>query len=83
MARVIDKRVTAAIEGDFVVYGNDLISRYAHASKRMVKIGDVVVRGARIAEVGKTGRATGAHLHFEVRQRGAPVNPSRFLRLPG
>ena len=64
-------------------HGNDLVSRYAHASKRMVKVGDVVVRGARIAEVGKTGRATGAHLHFEVRQRGAPVNPSQFLRLPG
>lgn len=64
-------------------HGNDLISRYAHASKRMVKVGDVVVRGVKIAEVGKTGRATGAHLHFEVRQRGAPVNPSRFLRLPG
>jgi murein DD-endopeptidase MepM/ murein hydrolase activator NlpD len=64
-------------------HGNDLISRYAHASKRMVKVGDVVLRGAKIAQVGKTGRATGAHLHFEVRQRGAPVNPSQFLRLPG
>ena len=64
-------------------HGNDLISRYAHASRRMVKIGDVVLRGVKIAEVGRTGRATGTHLHFEVRQRGAPVNPSQFLRLPG
>ena len=64
-------------------HGNDLISRYAHASKRTVKIGDVVLRGAKIGEVGKTGRATGTHLHFEVRKRGAPVNPSQFLRLPG
>ena len=64
-------------------HGNDLISRYAHASKRTVKIGDVVLRGAKIGEVGKTGRATGTHLHFEVRQRGAPVNPAQFLRLPG
>ena len=64
-------------------HGNDLISRYAHASKRWVRAGDVVLRGARIAEVGKTGRVTGTHLHFEVRQRGAPVNPARFLRLPG
>ena len=64
-------------------HGNDLISRYAHASKRLVKIGDVVLRGAKIAEVGRTGRATGTHLHFEVRQRGAPVNPTQFLRLPG
>ena len=64
-------------------HGNDLISRYAHASKRTVKIGDVVLRGAKIGEVGKTGRATGTHLHFEVRQRGAPVNPAQFLKLPG
>lgn len=64
-------------------HGNDLISRYAHASRRMVKVGEVVLRGAKIGEVGRTGRATGTHLHFEVRQRGAPVNPSQFLRLPG
>jgi len=64
-------------------HGNDLVSRYAHASKRLVKVGDLVLRGAPIAEVGRTGRATGTHLHFEVRQRGAPVNPAQFLRLPG
>jgi murein DD-endopeptidase MepM/ murein hydrolase activator NlpD len=64
-------------------HGNDLISRYAHASRRMVRVGEVVLRGAKIGEVGRTGRATGTHLHFEVRQRGAPVNPSQFLRLPG
>jgi murein DD-endopeptidase MepM/ murein hydrolase activator NlpD len=64
-------------------HGNDLISRYAHASRRLVKLGDVVLRGARIAEVGMTGRSTGPHLHFEVRQRGAPANPAQFLRLPG
>ena len=64
-------------------HGNDLITRYAHASKRLVKLGDLVLRGARIAEVGSTGRATGTHLHFEVRQRGAPVNPAQFLKLPG
>jgi murein DD-endopeptidase MepM/ murein hydrolase activator NlpD len=63
-------------------HGNDLITRYAHASKRLVKVGDLVLRGAKIGEVGKTGRATGTHLHFEVRQRGASVNPTRFLRLP-
>lgn len=64
-------------------HGNDLISRYAHASKKYVKVGDVVLRGTRIADVGRTGRATGAHLHFEVRQRGAALNPARFLQLPG
>lgn len=64
-------------------HGNGLISRYAHASKRHVKVGDLVQRGEKIGEVGRTGRATGTHLHFEVRQRGAPVNPAQFLRLPG
>ena len=64
-------------------HGNDLISRYAHASKRLVKVGDVVLRGSRIADVGKTGRATGSHLHFEVRQRGVARNPAQFLQLPG
>jgi murein DD-endopeptidase MepM/ murein hydrolase activator NlpD len=64
-------------------HGNDLVSRYAHASRRAVKVGDVVLRGRKIGEVGRTGRATGSHLHFEVRQRGAPINPAQFLRLPG
>jgi murein DD-endopeptidase MepM/ murein hydrolase activator NlpD len=64
-------------------HGNDLVSRYAHASKLLVKVGDVVLSGARIAEVGRTGRATGTHLHFEVRHRGVPQNPTQFLRLPG
>lgn len=64
-------------------HGNDLISRYAHASKRLVKVGEVVLRGSRIADVGRTGRATGSHLHFEVRQRGAAKNPAQFLQLPG
>lgn len=64
-------------------HGNDLVSRYAHASKRLVKTGDVVLSGATIAAVGRTGRATGTHLHFEVRHRGVPQNPTQFLRLPG
>ncbi len=63
-------------------HGNELVSRYAHASKRLVKAGDVVLSGAKIAEVGRTGRSTGTHLHFEVRQRGVPQNPKLFLRSP-
>ena len=60
-------------------HGNDLITRYAHCSRLFVKQGDVVKRGRKIAEVGSTGRSTGAHLHFEVRFRGAAQNPARFL----
>jgi len=48
-----------------------------------VKVGDVVLRGQKIGEVGSTGRSTGTHLHFEVRQSGAAQNPARFLRVPG
>ena len=66
-----------------VDHGNGLITRYAHLSKRLAKIGDVVLSSGEIGQVGSTGRATGPHLHFEVRQNGAPLNPSHFLRLPG
>jgi murein DD-endopeptidase MepM/ murein hydrolase activator NlpD len=64
-------------------HGNELVSRYAHASKRLVKAGEVVLSGSPIAEVGRSGRSTGTHLHFEVRHRGVPQNPAQFLRLPG
>jgi murein DD-endopeptidase MepM/ murein hydrolase activator NlpD len=64
-------------------HGNDLVTRYAHASKLLVKVGDVVLRGSKIAEVGNTGRSTGTHLHFEVRYKGVAQNPARFLRTPG
>jgi murein DD-endopeptidase MepM/ murein hydrolase activator NlpD len=60
-------------------HGNDLVTRYAHCSKLLVKEGDVVARGRKIAEVGSTGRSTGPHLHFEVRFRGAAQNPTKFL----
>lgn len=61
-------------------HGNDFITRYAHASRTMVKVGDVVQRGRKIAEVGSTGRTTGPHLHFEVRYKGVAQNPARFLQ---
>lgn len=64
-------------------HGDDLVSRYAHASKRLVKLGQVVLQGQKIAEVGSTGRSTGAHLHFEIRHKDKSLNPSRFLKKPG
>ena len=61
-------------------HGNDFITRYAHASKLFVKVGEVVRRGRKVAEVGSTGRSTGPHLHFEVRYKGVAQNPARFLQ---
>jgi murein DD-endopeptidase MepM/ murein hydrolase activator NlpD len=61
-------------------HGNDIVTRYAHASRLLVKTGQVVRRGDKIAEVGNTGRSTGSHLHFEVRYRGIAQNPVRFLQ---
>lgn len=63
-----------------IEHGNDIITRYAHASKLLVKVGQVVRRGDKIAEVGSTGRSTGNHLHFEVRYKGIAQNPVRFLK---
>jgi murein DD-endopeptidase MepM/ murein hydrolase activator NlpD len=60
-------------------HGGDLMTRYAHASKLNAKVGDIVRRGQLIASIGSTGRSTGAHLHFEVRIKGMPQNPHKFL----
>ncbi len=64
-------------------HGNDLITRYAHASKTLVARGDLIKRGQKIAEVGSTGRSTGTHLHFEVLVRGVPQDPQKFLAAGG
>lgn len=60
-------------------HGADMMTRYAHSSKILVKVGDIVRRGQHIANIGSTGRSTGSHLHFEVRIKGVPQNPQKFL----
>jgi len=61
-------------------HGNDIVTRYAHASRLMVEVGQLVKRGQLISLVGSTGRSTGNHLHFEVRFKGLAQNPIRFLQ---
>jgi murein DD-endopeptidase MepM/ murein hydrolase activator NlpD len=67
--------------GNFVVldHGNGVITLYAHHNRNFVKEGEIVRRGQKIAEVGRTGNATGPHLHFELRLEGLPQNPLPFM----
>ncbi len=62
-------------------HGNNIVTRYGHASRLLVKVGQMVQRGQKIAEVGSTGRSTGSHLHFEVRYKGIAQNPRSFLKI--
>jgi murein DD-endopeptidase MepM/ murein hydrolase activator NlpD len=61
-------------------HGKDIVTRYAHTSKMLVKVGQMVRRGQQIARSGSTGRSTGPHLHFEVRYKSMAQNPVRFIQ---
>jgi murein DD-endopeptidase MepM/ murein hydrolase activator NlpD len=62
-------------------HGFGYSTRYAHLSRIDVKEGQKISLGEVVGEVGSTGRSTGPHLHYEVRQNGEAVNPLRFLKL--
>jgi murein DD-endopeptidase MepM/ murein hydrolase activator NlpD len=63
----------------FVDHGNGLITMYCHLERIDVKTGDAVSKGQRIGLSGKTGRATGPHLHWSVVLNGAMVDPELFI----
>lgn len=67
--------------GNMVVidHGYGIVTRFAHASRLLVRKGQMVSRGDRIALVGNTGLSTGPHLHYEVHVNGRPVNPRRYI----
>jgi murein DD-endopeptidase MepM/ murein hydrolase activator NlpD len=58
-----------------IAHGGGVVSMYAHLSSFSVRVGQAVVTGTRIGRIGSTGEASGPHLHFEVRVRGAAVDP--------
>lgn len=62
-------------------HGNGYITRYAHASRLVARVGDRVEAGEHIANVGCTGRCTGPHLHYEVVKDGQRKNPSTYLAM--
>lgn len=80
---VVTKAASHPAYGFFIDidHGQGLVTRYAHASRLLVRAGDLVHAGQHIAAMGSTGRSTGVHLHFEVIRNGQHVNPSQMLRV--
>ena len=81
-----DGDVTGAIMGAgygrqiVLSHGHDVVTLYGHLSAMAVVPGQHVIRGQVIGYVGQSGRATGPHLHYEVRVHNVPVNPHKYLR---
>ena len=61
-------------------HGNGYLTRYAHNEENLVKVGEVVKKGQKIALMGDTGRSSGTNLHFEVLRNGERINPATFIR---
>lgn len=74
----------ASWQGDYgnmveLDHGTGYTTRFGHLSQMDVEVGDRVMKGQIIGEVGSTGRSTGPHLHYEVRFNGTPVDPIDYL----
>ena len=66
----------------YIDHGAGVVTGYFHMSKQLVAVGDTVKRGQQIGLVGKTGRVTGPHLHWNARYGTVTVNPGDLLKLP-
>ncbi len=78
--------VKAGLQGGYgrmveINHGNGFATRYAHLSRTVVTVGERLGAGAVVGFSGSTGRSTGPHLHYEVRQNGQAVDPLRFLKV--
>lgn len=60
-------------------HGNGYVTRYGHAEKLLVDVGEIIKKGQTIALVGSTGRSTGPHVHFEVYKHGRVVDPASYI----
>lgn len=60
-------------------HGNGYVTRYGHAEKLLVQVGEIIAKGQVIALVGSTGRSTGPHVHFEVYKHGRVVDPASYI----
>ena len=67
-------------ENIIISHGKGYETMFAHLSKRLVQVGDSIAPGDVVGLVGNSGRSTGAHLHYEIRYRGAPINPMDYMR---
>ena len=61
-------------------HGNGLSTRYGHCQEILVKVGERVEQGQRIALMGSSGRSTGPHVHYEVLKNGNQVNPTKYVQ---
>lgn len=63
-----------------ISHGNGYLTRYAHNSASLVKVGETVEKGSIIAKMGSSGRSTGPHVHFEVLKDNKAVNPAKYIK---
>ena len=61
-------------------HGNGYLTRYGHNRRIVVKVGETVRKGQRVATMGSSGRSTGPHVHFEVLLNGSVVNPQQYIQ---